>query len=160
MRALFFQSFLRRCLPLGMALLLAGCGGGNSGGTGLAYTGVTTPAVIDFDNGQDLATGAFINGKSGGILGEALSVQQLDRGDHAPRTLLLAQLLDTMSADMQPVPAAADGFTAVTFANNRDGRCGGVRTYNIEADPLTGGPIAKTISASAVFCTSPASITA
>ena len=63
---------------------LTSCGGGGGGGgdlvpsqpTGLTYTGVTSPAVIDSNNAAELASGAFIGGETGSNLGLFTSVNE------------------------------------------------------------------------------------
>lgn len=142
MSLLITQSVSLRLILMMMFLSLAACGGGDSGNNAgtLSYSGVTSAAVIDLDNAHDLAIDAYVNGKSGGILGHALAVHQAGEYQQQPRTLLLGTLLHTIALNLQNVQIEPTNshLIALHYTDTESGECGGNRQYAIEVDQGSG----------------------
>lgn len=147
MRLSVFNRVVSGLILSAALLFVTGCGGGSSDER-MTYDGVTTEAVMDFSNAEWLAMESFINGKYGGVVGNTLAVQQVGAGEHPPRAVLLGELFDDMLDKLEPLQSdtTESSLTAVKFSDKLNGRCGGVRTMSVEADPVSG-----TVSGSIYF---------
>jgi len=64
------------CVAIIGFMSILGSGGNGGGVSSITYTGLTTPATIDEDNAEDLATGAYIGYSIGGV---AMGTVQSDK---------------------------------------------------------------------------------
>lgn len=133
--------FLVILLPVFLSIY--GCGGGGGGGggasSGIAYSGITSQAIIDQTNATDIAEGAYTGGKIGGSsIGSVGSVQEIDV-DH-PRYLYLARAMEEAirKIDVHAPPGVVESGAIVSENGNFTGDCGGNASYAVQLDNLTG----------------------
>jgi hypothetical protein len=128
-------------------LVLVACGdGGSSGGdfvpaepTGLTYTGVTSPAVIDSNNAAELAGDAFIGGETGSNLGIFSSVANAQ--PNIVRKIKLYEVIQTFDGAIQKIDIKnhpGDLLALKTDQETVPGNCGGVASYTLEMDDSNG----------------------
>lgn len=127
---------------------LISCGGGGGGGdavigptapTGLTYTGVTSPAVIDSNNAAELASDALIGGETGSNLGIFGSVS-----DTQSKILREIKLYDVVKIFGDPLyridfdSHRGDSLAVQTEQDSVAGECGGSASYSLTMDDVNG----------------------
>ena len=128
-------------------LVLVACGGGGSSGgdyvpaepTGLTYTGVTSPAVIDSNNAAELAGDAFIGGETGSNLGIFSSVA--DAQPNIVRKIKLYEVIQTFDGALQKIDIKSYRGDLLAVKTEQDtvlGNCGGGAGYTLEIDDSNG----------------------
>jgi len=127
---------------------LVACGEGGGGGgkdfvpaepTGLMYTGVTSPAVIDSDNAAELAGDAFIGGGTRSNLGIFSSVA--DAQPNIVRKIKLYEVIQTFDGALQEIDIKSHCGDLLALKTEQDtvpGNCGGVASYTLELDDSNG----------------------
>jgi len=125
-----------------VALFLAayGCsGGGGGGGGGIEYTGVTTQAVIDDTNSEDLTQGAYIGGSAGSAMIGLGAVSQSGVNDR-PRYLNLAGILKNAinQVDVNAPDGIVESGAIIQESDSIIGDCGGSASYVISLNDQTG----------------------
>ena len=125
---------------------LAACGGGGSGdiaGTGISYTGKTTPAAVTLSNGETLATESLAGGKLGTALSATL---QSEAPSHSggSRLLSIYKTLDASVERLNPTAASRGNVLSAAQVNVKDtvpGTCAtnpGNFSYDITVNNVTG----------------------
>ena len=117
--------------------LISGCGsGGESGTSGLSYTGSTSPATLTSNNSAILVGGAYTGGNSGILIG-GLTAGLTNYGSGAsrrPRSLVLSDALLTFIHLTSIDDTLARPEIAATVNNipssTLHGNCGGSATVN------------------------------
>ena len=126
---------------------LISCGGGGGGGgdsvpsqpTGLTYTGVTTPAVIDSNNAGELASDAFIGGETGSNLGLFASVtEQQTKIDREIQLFEIVQILGSPLYKIDFNSFRGDSLAVQTEQETVNGECGGSASYTVTMDDVNG----------------------
>ena len=133
------QSFLF-IYAIAAALAIYGCGGGG-GGSGSSYTGLTTPAVIDVDNADDLVLGVYAGGDLAGSLNIFGAVAYNDAPAVSyPRPLMLSALFENIIGDIDFAAQNQPPYQGAVSneSGSETGSCGGSLTYNISVDDQTG----------------------
>lgn len=126
---------------------LVACGGGGGGGgdfmpaelTGLTYTGVTSPAVIDSDNAAELASDAFIGGETGSNLGMFSSVA--DAQSTIERKIKLYEVVQIFDGALHKIDFSNHRGDLLAVKTEQDtviGDCGGSASYTVEMNDLNG----------------------
>ena len=125
---------------------LVACGGGDGGGdfmpaepTGLTYTGVTSPAVIDSDNAAELASDAFIGGETGSSLGVFSSVA--DAQSNIVRRIKLYEVVQIFDGALHKIDFNSRRGDLLAVKTEQDtvmGDCGGSASYTVEMNDLNG----------------------
>jgi hypothetical protein len=125
---------------------LAACGGGDGGGdfmpsepTGLTYTGVTSPALIDSDNAAELASDAFIGGETGSSLGVFSSVA--DAQSNIVRRIKLYEVVQIFDGALHKIDFNSRRGDLLAVKTEQDtvmGDCGGSASYTVEMNDLNG----------------------
>ena len=125
---------------------LVACGGGGGGGdfmpaepTGLTYTGVTSPAVIDSDNAAELASDAFIGGETGSNLGMFSSVA--DAQSTIERKIKLYEVVQIFDGALHKIDFNSRRGDLLAVKTEQDtviGDCGGSASYTVEMNDLNG----------------------
>ena len=126
---------------------LVSCGGGGGGGgdfvpsqpTGLAYTGVTTPAVIDSNNAAELASDALIGGETGSNLGIFSSVY--DSQSKIVREIKLYEVVQIFGDPLYKIDFdshSGDSLAVQTEQKTVNGDCGGSASYTVTMDDVNG----------------------
>ena len=130
-----------------LSALLGACGGdgdgdGDDGGAAVGpYTGLTTRALIDEDNAEDLAVDAYVTGNTGTVAG-ALGAVDIEAGEGSglPHAFSVSraledslQYVDLLSRSGGIVPGAVYEETDTV-----NGDCGGRASYSISVDDVTG----------------------
>ena len=128
---------------------LIACGGGGGGGgagdfvpaepTGLMYTGVNSPAIIDSDNAAELASDAFIGGETGSNLGIFSSVA--DAQPNIVRKIKLYEVIQTFDGALHKIDFNSHRGDLLTVKTEEDtviGDCGGVASYTLKMDDSNG----------------------
>ena len=116
--------------------LISGCGSGDSGSSGLTYTGSTSPATLTSGNSATLVGGAYTGGNSGIIIGGVTaSLTNYNFGaSRRPRSLVLSDALLTFVHLTTVDDTLARPETAATVSNipgsTLHGNCGGTATVN------------------------------
>ncbi len=144
---LSFIMALTLCLGAG---LMIGCGsddggGGDDGGgesnSGISYTGLTTQAVIDENNAEDIVIGAYQGGSSGTAWTGLSAVQtgeeeQIGRS----RTLVLSRALENALRRVDITTISDTGiYSAIqNESGSFDGNCGGSASFTISVNDETG----------------------
>ncbi|MFZ0243977.1 MAG: hypothetical protein WAL90_20215 [Desulfobacterales bacterium] len=125
-----------------------GGGGGGSGGdsvivptepTGLTYTGVDTPAVIDLSNAVELTGDAFMGGETGTNLGMLSSVT--DSQPNILREVKLYKLVPIFGGALNKIDFNSYQGDSLTVQTEQDavvGDCGGSASYTATMDDVTG----------------------
>ena len=142
---------MRRRWAAGIGLMtvifLAACGGGGGGGSSSPYTGLTTPAVIDTTNAEEIALGAYSGGDwSDPTFAVPLGRQDLtDAGKSGPSKILaLMRAVKTIEGRVAGEPSGADAALVATPATvwadsgTEYGSVSGSFTYSISLNDLTG----------------------
>jgi hypothetical protein len=131
-----------------LAFAFAGCSGGgggsdDSGGgaSGLTYSGVTTPALVDESNAEEITGGAFATGLIGdGMVG--LSVDQQIDSYHIRnfRSVKVPIVLSDSLNLVDFTSASSGGIQAATQTESDiiEGSCGGTMSYSVTADDAQG----------------------
>lgn len=124
---------------------LAGCGGGGGDGgpSGIAYTGLTTQAVVTQANAKSLAGGAYQGRATGSALGGIAASAQTNVTDHQinrPLTLVLSETLRNAlgKIDVTALPKPSLGAAAKTETITEQGSCGGNFSGSATYDDVTG----------------------
>ena len=125
---------------------LVACGGGGSGGdfmpaepTGLTYTGITSPAVIDSNNAAELASDAFIGGETGSNLGIFSSVANAQ--PNIVRKIKLYEVIQTFDGALHKIDFTSRRGDLLAVRTEEDtviGDCGGVASYTLKMDDSNG----------------------
>jgi hypothetical protein len=125
---------------------LVACGGGGGEGdfmpaepTGLTYTGVTSPAVIDSNNAAELASDAFIGGETGSNLGMFSSVANAQ--PNIVRKIKLYEVIQTFDGALHKIDFNSHRGDLLAVRTEEDtviGDCGGVASYTLEMDDSNG----------------------
>lgn len=142
------NKYIRLLLSALGILGLVACGGGGGGGgiappvspTGLTYTGVTSPAIIDSNNAVELASGAFIGGETGSNFGIISSVTA-DQSKIV-REIKLYQVAQIFSEPLYKIDINShrkDSLAVQTEQDTIQGDCGGSASYTVNVDDVTGG---------------------
>ncbi len=132
-----------------LAFAFAGCSGGGGGGSddsgggasGLTYSGVTTPALVDESNAEEITGGAFATGLIGdGMVG--LSVDQQIESYHI-RNFRSVKVPIVLSDSLNLVDftfASSGGVQAATQSQSDiiEGSCGGTMSYSVSVDDAQG----------------------
>ena len=135
-------------LSITCILGLISCGGGGGGGagdfvpsqpTGLTYTGVTTPAVIDSNNAAELASDALIGGETGSNLGIFTSVAE--QQTIINREIQLHEIVQIFGSPLYKMDFNShegDSLAVQTEQKTVDGDCGGSASYSVTMDDVSG----------------------
>lgn len=124
---------------------LVACGGGGGGDfmpaepTGLTYTGVTSPAVIDSNNALELASDAFIGGETGSDLGMFSSVA--DAQPTIERKIKLYEVVQLFDGALHKIDFNSHRGDLLAVKTEQDtviGDCGGSASYTVEMDDAGG----------------------
>jgi hypothetical protein len=131
-----------------LAFAFAGCSGGgggsdDSGGgaSGLTYSGVMTPALVDESNAEEITGGAFATGLIGdGMVG--LSVDQQIDSYHIRnfRSVKVPIVLSDSLNLVDFTSASSGGIQAATQTESDiiEGSCGGTMSYSVSVDDAQG----------------------
>ena len=123
------------------------CGGGGGGGedfvpsqpTGLTYTGVNTPAVIDSSNAAELASDAFIGGETGSNLGIFNSVtEQKTKINREIQLYKIVQIFGSPLYKINLDSHKGDSLAVQTEQETVAGDCGGTASYTVTMDDVSG----------------------
>ena len=135
-------------LSITCILGLISCGGGGGGGagdfvpsqpTGLTYTGVTTPALIDSNNAAELASDALIGGETGSNLGIFTSVaEQQTIINREIQLYEIVQIFGSPLYKMDFNSHEGDTLAVQTEQETVDGDCGGSVSYTVTMDDVNG----------------------
>jgi hypothetical protein len=134
-------------LPIVCIIGLISCGGGGGGGgdfvpsqpTGLTYTGVNTPAVIDSNNVAELASDAFIGGETGSNLGLFTSVNE--QQTKINREIQLFEIVQILGSPLYKIDFNShrgDSLAVQTEQETVNGECGGTASYTVTMDDVNG----------------------
>ena len=128
---------------------LISCGGGGGGGgggdfvpsqpTGLTYTGVTTPAVIDSNNAAELASDALIGGETGSNLEIFTSVTEQQTKTN--REIQLYEIVHILGGPLYKIDFDShrgDSLAVQTEQETVNGDCGGSASYTVTMDDVNG----------------------
>jgi len=127
---------------------LVACGGEGGGGgkdfapaepTGLMYTGVNSPAIIDSDNAAELASDAFIGGETGSNLGMFSSVA--DAQSTIERKIKLYEVVQLFDGALHKIDFSNHRGDLLAVKTEQDtviGDCGGSASYTVEMNDLNG----------------------
>jgi hypothetical protein len=136
---------LSGALLVGFSLLaLTGCGGGGGGSStpdSIAYTGVTTPAVLTQANAQEVSLDAMDGTEAGSFLSGANPFMSLNLGvatssGLTETTAALRKVSKLVSGlDLQSFPAAG---AAATQTGEEAGPCGGTLKGTVNINDTTG----------------------
>ena len=127
-------------VTLGLLAIIA-TGGGGGGGTPpspIVYTGLTTRAVVDGNNAEELSTGAYLGGHTGAAMGSRAVTQSGYIG--RPRSLKVIEALEDSigNIDMTSATAGVPYRGMITSKETFACGCGGSATYNISIEDTTG----------------------
>lgn len=135
-------------LKLLLAVSLVACGGGGGDGdgggespSGVSYTGLTTKAVIDENNAEDLTTGAYQGGQVGGVF---TSVGVIQAGESAPavcsRMLKVSRVLEASLRQVDLLSRSGGTFVGAIYTESDTiyGDCGGSASFVVNVDDQTG----------------------
>ena len=127
---------------------LISCGGGGGGGdpvnvpsvpTGLTYTGVTSPAIIDSNNAAELASDAFMGGETGSNLGIFSSVSGTP--SEMMRNIKLYKVVKILGDPLYKIDfnnQREDSLAVQTEQDTVAGDCGGSASYTVTMDDVSG----------------------
>ena len=128
-----------------LAVSLTACGGGGGGGggspAGISYTGLTTQAMIDENNAEDLTTGAYQGGHTGAAIGGVGAIQAWETGPVGrPRMLKVSQVLEGSLRQMDLMSRSGGIFVGAIYTESGtiDGNCGGNASFTVSVDDETG----------------------
>ena len=130
-------------IALGLMTIIGTGGGGGGGGTptGISYTGLTTEAMIDETNAEDLAVGAFEGGHTGVVIG-GIDAIQTGESVHVgrPRMLKVSRILEDSLRQVDFTSLSDGTFIGAihTESGTIDGDCGGSASYTISIDDKNG----------------------
>lgn len=135
-------------LAVGLIGMLAACsgGGGDGGGSGITYTGVTTPAVVTTSNADPIATTAYQAGDMGAtfnVLG-IVSESGGERPSHF-RWLLLARSLEATARHLSLSGPPSRVAIGATESLTIDGGCGGTISMTASVNDQTGAFTAQMV---------------
>ena len=123
------------------ALLLSACGGESGGG--LSYTGTTSPATVNADNGKEISTRAYTSGEGGASLGNifASATPQVasTSSDRLNITAITQQLFGIANSAVQipsPTPSSSPNRAVTTVNESIPGNCGGSMQFSIRSDDV------------------------
>ncbi len=142
-RSLKIMKILSVSSMIMLTMFLATCGGDGESppAPGISYTGPTTQTMINENNAEDLATGAY----AGVNTGTSISVMNTTRsGDGGrigyPLILKLSQVLgDSLQQVDLILRSGGISFLTVQTETGTDyGNCGGSLSYSISIDDVTG----------------------
>ncbi len=128
------------------AVAITACGGGGSGdiaGTGISYTGKTTPAAITLSNGETLATESLSGGKLGTTISASLK-NEAPSHSSGSRMLSIYKALDASVERLDPTTAGRGNALSAAQINVKDsvpGTCAtdpGDFSYDITVNDVTG----------------------
>jgi hypothetical protein len=121
-----------------MTILATGGGGGGAPPPPIVYTGPMTMAVVDRNNAEELATGAYLGGQIGMAMDSRAVIQLGYIG--RPRSWKVIQVLEDSIGhiDMTSVAAGASYRGFITSTETFFCGCGGSVTYNISINDITG----------------------
>ena len=127
---------------------LISCGGGGGGGdpvnvpsvpTGLTYTGVTSPAIIDSNNAAELASDAFMGGETGSNLGIFSSVSGMP--SEMTRNIKLYKVVKILGDPLYKIDFNSQREDSLAVQTEQDtvaGDCGGSASYTVTMDDVSG----------------------
>ena len=130
--------------PFSIIATGGGGGGGEEGGGApppISYTGLTTQTTIDKNNAEDLATGAYEGGRTGGAIG-GMGVVQTETSENIgySRMLEVSQVLEDSLRQVDLMSRSGGAFIGAVYTETGTiyGDCGGSASYTISVNDQTG----------------------
>jgi hypothetical protein len=135
---------------IAISIIFGGCGGGGGGGDGgvgggdVTYSGVTSQALIDENNAQEMSAGAFEAANSGMATIQLPASIQQQPGDYeiVPgfQALKLPMALKNAVLSTEVTNLSGRFFTSAvkTESGTIEGDCGGQATYIFETNDVVG----------------------
>ena len=120
-----------------------GCSGGGGGGgvsSGLNYTGVTSQAIIDENNANEIATGSLVGGEIGSNLSILGAVSENSNSTKSPLVFNIASYFLDVIYQIESSTIQSAGYlgAVVTESDSIAGSCGGSISTSLTADDQTG----------------------
>jgi hypothetical protein len=124
-------------LLLGLVFFGFGCGS-DDGSSGISYTGITTQAVIDETNAEDIAIGALVGGQKGAELDVFGAVQTNEASAiNCFPMLKVSQILEESLRRIDLTSISDGTFVGATETGTIDGTCGGSASITITYNEST-----------------------
>lgn len=132
-------------MALGSMIIVAtGCGGGDGGGgdggtSGISYSGLTTQAIIDENNAEDLSAGALIGYTAGSGIPIGAAHNDYNSDIELPLNLRLPQVLEEGLYSLNIGLNAGRAVSSVSCESETfDGDCGGSAYGYVCLDDVSG----------------------
>ena len=120
-----------------------GCSGGGGGGavnSGINYTGVTSQAIIDENNANDIATGSLAGGEIGANLSILGAVSENSNSGKSPLVFDIGTYFQNVIDNIEGLTKENAVYlgAVVSESDSIAGSCGGNFSINLSADDQTG----------------------
>jgi len=129
-------------LVIGAMVIFYGCGGGGGGGgtTGITYTGITSQALIDENNANEIASGSLVGGEIGSNLSVFGAVSENSNSTKSPLVLGIASYFQNVIYKIESSTKQNAVYlgAVVSESDTIVGSCGGSFSISLTADDQTG----------------------